>query len=495
MTQRVAAYCRVSTDKEDQLNSFDVQKSFFHDYISRQNNWILAGVYADEGITGTTAKNRAGFLQMIDDAQSGKIDLIVTKEVSRFSRNILDTISYTRTLKTYGVGVVFLNDGISTLEPDSELRLGIMASVAQEESRKTSQRVKWGQQRSMERGVVFGPSLLGYSVKDGNIEIEPSGAQIVQTIFTMYVHENMGARAIARELSHRGIQTSTGKRCWSAAAVLKILKNEKYCGDLVQRKTVTPDYLTHKKKANCDESSLIKIKDHHTPIISKLLWEAAQAEQKRRSSRGAVTAGHGSRYPLSGKISCKNCGAVFTCRTRKKKDGSSYRTWDAGCSGCFGVRIHLSEALLFHCILRIVAKFSDLNIFDVLAGLQDQLEAAQTSQKALLEREISSLETKTVRLADTYISGEISREVYDALQVRYDGALRKLKEKQLSMKKYRTCAVLDDIKQHISDITTGQSADSEFYFNLIENISVSDTNKLTVHLKNLNGNITVYLTE
>lgn len=171
----VASYCRVSTERDDQANSFESQQRYFKEYIERQPDWELYEIYADEGITGTSTKKRAAFNRMINDAHMGKYKLIITKEVSRFSRNILDTISYTRELRQIGVGVLFMNDGISTLEPDAELRLSIMGSIAQEESRKTSSRVKWGQTRQMERGVEFGRSLLGYTVKDGHITIEPEG--------------------------------------------------------------------------------------------------------------------------------------------------------------------------------------------------------------------------------------------------------------------------------------------------------------------------------
>ena len=158
----VASYCRVSTDKDDQANSFESQRRYFQEYINRQPDWELYLTYADEGITGTSTKKRAAFNRMIRDARLGKFRLILTKEVSRFSRNILDTIAYTRELRQLGIGVLFMNDGINTLDPDAELRLSIMASIAQEESRKTSSRVKWGQTRQMERGVVFFFAILLY---------------------------------------------------------------------------------------------------------------------------------------------------------------------------------------------------------------------------------------------------------------------------------------------------------------------------------------------
>ena len=189
---KVAAYCRVSTDKEDQANSFESQQRYFREYIGRQPDWELYQVYADEGITGTSAKKRVAFQRMMHDARLHRFDLILTKEVSRFSRNILDTIAYTRDLRNLGIGVQFVNDGIDTLEPDSELRLSIMGSIAQEESRKISSRVKWGQTRRMEQGVVFGRSMLGYDVKDGKMTVNPQGAEIVRLIFHKYVHERKG---------------------------------------------------------------------------------------------------------------------------------------------------------------------------------------------------------------------------------------------------------------------------------------------------------------
>ena len=233
----VASYCRVSTDHEDQANSFESQQRYFREYVERQPDWELYEVYADEGITGTSTKKRVQFNRMLEDARAGKFKLILTKEVSRFSRNILDTIAYTRELKALGVGVIFMNDGIKTLEDDGELRLAIMASIAQEESRKTSSRVKWGQTRQMERGVVFGKSLLGYDVKDGKMTINPEGAEIVKLIFYKYAVEKKGTSVIARELREAGYKSYTGNAKWTNTSILRILKNEKYVGDLVQKKT------------------------------------------------------------------------------------------------------------------------------------------------------------------------------------------------------------------------------------------------------------------
>lgn len=272
--RRVAAYCRVSTDKTDQIGSFESQKRYFREYIEQNADLELYRIYADEGITGTNVKNRVSFKNMIEDAKNGKFDLILTKEISRFARNLLDSIYYTRELKRYGVSVFFINDRIDTMEPDAELRLAILATIAQEESRRTSERVKWGQTRRMEAGIVFGRSMLGYDVKNGEMTVNEEGAEIVRAIFRMYTEDKMGFAAIARALDENGIPPMRAQK-WNGTVVMRILKNEKYVGDLVQKKTYTPDYLSHEKKYNRGAEEMIVIRDHHTPIIPREVFEKA----------------------------------------------------------------------------------------------------------------------------------------------------------------------------------------------------------------------------
>lgn len=205
--------------------------------------------FFDEGVTGTQTKKRIGFNRMIDMCKAGNIDLILTKEVIRFARNTVDTLEYTRKLKEYGVGVIFINDNIDTRENDGEFRLAIMASVAQEESRKTSERVKWGQRRAMENGVVFGnKSIFGFYIHDGALTVNETEAKVIRLIFHKYVNEGKGTHVIARELYEAGIKTPAGTtEFWSSTMILRILRNEKYVGDLLQKKYITRDYLTHKK--------------------------------------------------------------------------------------------------------------------------------------------------------------------------------------------------------------------------------------------------------
>ena len=336
MPLRVAAYCRVSTDREDQANSLRSQQAYFTTYIRTHQDWILREVYADEGISGTSTRKREAFNRMIAQAEAGGLDLILTKEVSRFARNTVDTLEYTRKLKSLGVGVIFINDNIDTRENDGELRLTIMASIAQEESRKTSERVKWGQTRRMEAGVVFGNnSTYGFDTRGGQLFVKPEEAQVVRLIYHKFLNEGKGTHVIARELYEAGIdppKTATGK--WSAVMILRILRNEKHVGDLLQKKHVTPDYLNHKKVSNRGQEKQVMIQNHHEAIIDRETWDAAQRELARRSAQQGDKSKYSNRYWCSGKIYCGCCGSRFVLRNRKRPNGDLYMAW-----GCHS-RVH-----------------------------------------------------------------------------------------------------------------------------------------------------------
>lgn len=323
---KVAAYCRVSTDKEDQSNSLISQRNYFAEYIDARDDWSLRKIYYDEGISGTQTKKRAGFTSMIEDAYHGKIDLILTKEVSRFARNTVDTLFYTRKLKEAGVGVIFTIDNIDTRDSDGELRLTIMASIAQEESRKTSERVKWGQRRRMEQGVVFGRDLLGYKVEHGRLTVNEEEAATVRAIFHKYTNEGKGTHVIARELSEEGMRPRRVK-LWSNVVILRVLRNEKYVGDLCQKKTITPDYLTHARKNNTGEEEMVCLKDHHEPIIDRELWERTQKELEKRGGDRDGKEKYRNRYWCSGKLICGVCGKSYVSRCKCLKSGRRYLGW------------------------------------------------------------------------------------------------------------------------------------------------------------------------
>ncbi len=283
--KKAAVYCRVSTEKTDQINSLQSQKKFFTDYISKSDNIELYKIYCDEGKTGTTVSGRKEFMKMINEGLKGEYDIILTKEISRFARNTLDSIKYTRILKSKGIGIYFINDGIYTLENDSELRLAILSSIAQEESRKTSERVRFGQKISMEKGVVFGRSLLGYDVKNGEMHINEEGAKIVRLIFSM-AKQGMGSYKISKKLMEMEIPSFSGNNIWHNSMIHKILRNEKYTGDLVQQKTYTTDYLNHNRKYNKGEREFIIVRNHHEPIIDRETFLKVQKmlDKRKKSS-------------------------------------------------------------------------------------------------------------------------------------------------------------------------------------------------------------------
>lgn len=438
---RVAAYARVSTEKDDQANSLASQKNYFADYIGRQSGMELSNVYFDEGISGTQTRKRSGFNQMIQDALNGNFNLILTKEVSRFARNTVDTLFYTRELKKAGVGVIFTIDHIDTRQSDGELRLTIMASLAQEESRKTSERVKWGQQRRMEQGVVFGRDLLGYRVKDGVLSVNPEEVPVIKAIFHKYTNEGKGTHVIARELTEEGYRPKRNSR-WSASVILRILRNEKYVGDLCQKKTFTPDYLTHKKKYNRGEEEKIFIKGHHEAIIDRDLWNRTQAELKGRSPSAARKSRHSSRYWCSGKICCGECGSKFVSRT-KKQQTSTYKAWrcyqtanhgmlkmdaEGKMTGCHNNSIN-EKALLAcmkYCVSLVCQNREQLHK-EILSSIQSVCgEQVTAIDEGRIRQKIGTIEEKKRKSIDAMLEGILTKEDLKKQKEWYDNEVSRL---------------------------------------------------------------------
>ena len=439
---KVAVYARVSTDKDDQANSLENQKNYFANYILNHSDWQLTEVYYDEGISGTQTKKRLGFNRMIEDAQNNEIDLIITKEVSRFARNTVDTLSYTRQLKEHGVGVVFTLDNIDTRDTDGEFRLTIMASIAQEESRKTSERVKWGQKRQMEKGVVFGRDLLGYTVHNGILEINEAEAPIVKAIFNKYTNEGKGTCVIARELLEEGMRPKK-IALWSNVVILRVLRNEKYVGDLLQKKTFTPNYLTHSKKYNRGEEENVYLKNHHQPIIDRDLWDRTQEELKRRAPSPEQKSRYSNRYWCSGKLFCAECGSRFVSRTKKLQDGAQYKAWrchaaanhgsykldaDGNYVGCNNnsVNDRSLKTCMNYCISLIQTERESLKQ-EILAELkQFQTNNSTKVDKTKIEKKIQQLELKKRKSIDLMLDGLISKEDLKSQTNWYNSEIQKL---------------------------------------------------------------------
>ena len=504
---KVASYCRVSTDKDDQANSFESQQRYFKEYIDRQPDWELYEIYADKGITGTSTKKRVKFNQMINDAHMGKFNIIITKEVSRFSRNILDTISYTRELKALGVYVIFLNDGIATSDADAELKLSIMGSLAQEESRKTSARVKWGQARRMEQGIVFGRSMLGYDVKDGKMTINSEGAEIVKLIFHKYGNEKKGTSVIARELREAGYKSYTGNTKWSNTHIIKILKNEKYVGDLVQKKTITPDYLTHAKKYNHGEEDLIIIENHHEPIIDRDLWNLVQDELEKRNLNGNYGKGHSNRYVFSGKIKCGECGANFVSRQRKRKDGSTYKRWgcitaanegrvhrdsrgnEVGCDIGRQIRDELAMDMLKQSLstIQMDKKWIINNVVSIAMDAISNCENDDFDSEEKIRYEMELIIDKKQNVLDAFFSKNITKEDMRMMNEHYDKQIGELQERLQAVKAreqihYETGSLKSDVRKQVTDMVSGLTESEIFYKNVLDQMIVYPDQRVEVKL-------------
>ena len=308
--RRVAGYARVSTDKDEQLNSYEAQVDYYTNYIKSRPDWEFVDVYTDEGISALNTKKRDGFNKMISDALDGKIDLIVTKSVSRFARNTVDSLSTIRKLKEKGVEVYFEKEGIWTFDGKGELLITIMSSLAQEESRSISENVTWGKRKSMEDGKVSLPwsSFLGYTKgEDGTPIIVPDEAVTVQMIYRQFM-EGKSYTMIAKWLTAQGISTPMGKKEWGGVTVANILKNETYMGSKLMQKTLTTNYLTKAQKPNEGELPFYHVENSHDYIIHPDDWEAVQAEIARRKALGTSVRCHS---PLATKIKCGCCGAWF----------------------------------------------------------------------------------------------------------------------------------------------------------------------------------------
>lgn len=332
--KKVCAYARVSTDSEEQLTSYSSQIKHYTDQINSNPEWDFVGVYADEGISGTQVKNRTEFMRMIDDALSGKIDMIIAKSISRFARNTLDTLKYARELRNHKIDVYFEKENIHTLDLDSEMFLTLYSAFAQAESESTSQNVKMSVRAKMKRGEVVGNSACyGYiwNKETKKLEINEEQAEVVRNVFNWYI-DGMGTRAIARKLNELNIPSCKGTK-WCQSAVRRIISQEKYCGDLIEQKYYTIDPLTHKQVRNKGEIDSYKIINHHEPIVSREIWNKANEIANKRlkdftDNDRPYLGQYKMMYPFSNKLECCSCHQPFVRRTgNKKKDGSQNIYW------------------------------------------------------------------------------------------------------------------------------------------------------------------------
>ena len=332
---RVAAYCRVSTDEEEQLSSYEAQCEYYTDKIMSNKEWTMAGIFADEGITGTSTKKRTEFLRMIRQCKQKKIDLILTKSIQRFARNTLDCINYTRILRQLGIGVLFEKENINSLPPDSEFMITMYGAMAQSESESISGNIRRGRQMHAKVGTLKIPChwLYGYKKDaDGKFCIIPEQAEVVREIYERY-KDGASLRNLKDWLEENQIKTVLGTDDWSISVIKGILTNEKYCGDVLLQKTFCTDVISKKIVKNVGQMAQYYMPDHHEAIVSREQYNAVKAEMARRSalrspSKEAVTGRscYTSKYALSDRLFCGECGTLYRRKTRNVK-GNIYHEW------------------------------------------------------------------------------------------------------------------------------------------------------------------------
>lgn len=478
MKRKVAIYARVSTEHEAQINALENQIQYYDNILAQHPEWELVGRYVDEGITGTSVKKRKNFLRMMEDAKNGMFSLILTREVSRFARNTVDTLQETRKLKSYGVEVYFTEDNIRTSDDtDGELRLTLMATLAQNESKKTSVRVKAGQKISFENGVLYGNgNILGYDRVGRELVVNPEQAETVKMIFNMY-HDGMGCKQIAYELEKRGRVTSTGLTHWQPGTISRLLRNSFYCGKIVYRKQYVPDYLEQKKINNYDEVDKIEITGKHEPIISEELFNDCQRKLDAKTVN-RLRGKHAINPPKSAyaRILKCQCGSNFERRKwHKYKDGrirygfecykqknhGSYRTRlkkGLDTTGCCTTKMFPEWKLkivahwLFNDLWKERDKIINRAIEMLNATIKDENVVDYTDEVKELNKKRKKYEEKLSNLVELRVEGDISKEVYEEKKGVFKKQIEYI-DSELLKRDVKNSAIVSNVKTQIQLLT------------------------------------------
>ena len=505
---RVAAYCRVSTELEQQQSSYDIQIEYYTRHIMQNPNWIFAGVFADDGRSATNTFRRDDFNQLMDQCLKGKVDMVITKSISRFARNTVDCISWVRKLKEKNVAVYFEKENLNTLDDSTEMILTILSSQAQEESRAISTNVKWGYARKFEKGESTRQRSYGFrKASTGEMCIVEEEAAVIRNMARWFLDGDSLER-IKHRLEDAGIETTTGKKTWSTGTIYNILTNEKIMGDVLLQKTFTADYLTKRRVKNSGQQKQYYVKNHHEAIIPKTVYYKIQEEIARRSSlkkagtrKGKTAQGvYSSKYALTGIMVCNECGAHYR-RTTWAKNGKKVIVWrcinrlEHGTKRC-----HESPTLKEEVIQEaIMGKLHSLSIDqeeeNFLNGVkEDILRAAKVVGGACTEEEIDkTIEELRDQLMD-YV-GMAARE--HGGENWYSDRMRKL-GLQISELKRRRESIREQEKirdeyeyldQEISRIigetggTSGAEFDNIFIRQIVREIRVISKNKLQIQLR------------
>ncbi|HEM4928126.1 TPA: recombinase family protein [Streptococcus suis] len=425
---KVAAYCRVSTDQDEQLSSYENQVNYYRDYISKHEDYELVDIYADEGISATNTKKRDAFNRLIQDCRAGKVDRILVKSISRFARNTLDCIKYVRELKELGVGVTFEKENIDSLDSKGEVLLTILSSLAQDESRSISENATWGIRKKFERGEVRvnTTKFMGYDKdENGRLIINPQQAETVKYIYEKFL-EGYSPESIAKYLNDNEIPGWTGKANWYPSAIQKMLQNEKYKGDALLQKTFTVDFLTKKRIANDGQVNQYYVENSHEAIIDEETWETVQLEIARRKTyreehqlKSYIMQSEDN--PFTTKVFCGACGSAFgrknwaTSRGKRKVWQCNNRYRIKGVEGCYSS--HLDEATLEQIFLKALELLSE-NI-DLLDGKWEKILA----ENLLLDKHYSMALSDLLKQKQMDFNPSDICRVLDHIRIGLDGEI------------------------------------------------------------------------
>lgn len=489
--RKVAAYARVSTDSEEQLTSYAAQISYYTEYIKGREDWEFVGVYTDEGISGCSTKRREGFQRMISDAMAGKIDLIITKSVSRFARNTVDSLTTIRLLKENNVECYFEKENIWTFDGKGELLLTIMSSISQEEARSISENVTWGHRKRFADGKVSVAysRFLGYDKgPDGKMVVNPEQAEIVKLIYRLFL-EGMTPHTIVIHLTEKGIKTPGGKDKWNATTIRRILTNEKYKGDALLQKEFTVDFLTKKTKKNCGEIPMYYIEDDHEAIIDPAVFDMVQQEMERRKTG---TSRYSGVSIFSSKIKCGECGGWYGAKVWHSTD--QYRKVIYRCNNKYNdercTTPHIMEeevkAVFLKSLNKLLANRDELieNVKLICDKLTDTSELEAEKEKYAEEMSLVADMVQAAMLENARIAldQEEYRQKNDVLSARFEAAKKKHDELAMRIEEIETRGQNLRHFQETLESLNGQVTefDSDLWGSLVDYITVYENGEKTV---------------
>lgn len=512
--QRVAAYVRVSTDGEEQLQSFQSQMEYYTDKISKNKDWAFVGIYSDEAITGTKTSKRDGFLNMINDCMNGLVDVVLTKSISRFSRNLVDTLQYVRMLKEKNVALIFEKENINTLSMESEMALALLSTLAQNEVESLSANTKMGLKMKMKRGELLGfNGCLGYDYhqEDKSLSMNEEEADIVRWIFNRY-NQGYGAYTIAKDLTRLGKKNKKGIVKWTDSGIRGIVSNEKYKGDLLLGKTFTVDPLTKRRLDNMGEEDQFYIKNHHEAIVSEEEWNMAQEIRKSRYGKNtSIIEGtrekQSRKFAFSSMCECAYCGTKFSRRSHHQDTQHKKPVWvcrtaankgKASCPDSKAIDESILENAFVESFQLLADNFDDI-LESVLESIEIELSSTDNSDRLKrVDKSLATVEAKRKKLTDMLLDDKISKEAYDE---RFDEFTRKIsqtkQEQQILIEneaaKKDVGKRMKEIRARISEVKVMDRFDRAVFESIVKKVIIgevgedgkSDPYKITFVLKGL----------